>query len=140
VDFADQPRFELGVPGKLRDRLVAAVLAGEKVATTSLLGQFEHADEALPRAGQRYVLVDSAETAVGIVEVLEVRVLRLGDADLQLAIDEGEGFASINAWRTAHDAYWVEHVLPALPDPDRVDDDTMIVVERFRLLGDEPDD
>ena len=128
--------MELGSPGPLRDRLVAAVLRGGKTATSSLLIQYEQAGELLPRPGATRLLVDSDEEAVGEVEIVEVDVVRLGEADLQLALDEGEGFASVAAWREAHEEFWRKEILPDLELPEEwLDDDTMVVVERFRYLA-----
>ncbi len=128
--------FELGMPGPLRDRLVGAVLAGEKVATSSLLLQHEDEGEALPQPGERRLMVDSSSVAVAVVEVLDVYIIRLGDADLQLALDEGEGFRSVEEWRDAHEAFWRECVRPSLRNPEKwsLDDDAEVVVERFRVL------
>ena len=119
--------LELGEPGPLRDRLVEAVLAGVKVATSSLLSDYEEAGEALPRAGETQLLVDSAGRDVATVEIVSVETIRLGDADLGLAADEGEGFGSVEEWRAAHEAFW------AYAGP--LDDDTRVVVERFRVVS-----
>jgi uncharacterized protein YhfF len=69
------------VPGPMRDRLVAAVVAGEKVATSSLLLQYADEGEPLPTAGERRVVIDSSGEEVAVVELLSV--IRLGDADQQ---------------------------------------------------------
>src|SRR5205823_13537109 len=106
--------FELGVPGPMRDRLVAAVLAGEKVATSALLVQYEDEGEPLPTAGEHRVVLGSADEHVAVVELLEVAVIRLGDADEALARDEGEGFRTAGQWRNAHEAFWRSEVLPHL--------------------------
>ncbi|MBV9804603.1 MAG: ASCH domain-containing protein [Solirubrobacterales bacterium] len=127
--------FELGAPGPLRDRLVAAALAGEKIATSSLLAQYEDEGESLPMPGQHWAMVDSAGEEVAVVETLEVSVIRLGDADERLARDEGEGFRSVAEWREAHEGFWRREVLPELRRPPVLDDDTEVVVERFRVLG-----
>ena len=126
--------FELATPGPLRDQLVSAVLAGEKVATTVLLAEYEHDGEPLPKPGQRWAVIDSAGRQVAVVETLEVSVIRLGDADERLAHDEGEGFRSVTEWREAHEGYWREEVLPGLSQPPVLDDDTELMVERFRLV------
>jgi len=129
--------LELGVPGALRDRLVRAVLSGEKVATSSLRLQYEEAGEALPQAGERLAVIDSSGRAVAQVLLTEVRIIRLGDADIELAREEGEGFASVAQWRAAHEVFWRGEVLPFLRAVV-LDQDTEIVVERFRLLGAAP--
>jgi uncharacterized protein YhfF len=44
----DLPVAEFGFPGPLRDKLVEAVLSGEKTATTGLLAAYEYEGEAVP--------------------------------------------------------------------------------------------
>ncbi|MFD3654698.1 ASCH domain-containing protein [Streptomyces sp. NPDC058620] len=123
-------------PGPLRDQLVAAVLAGAKVSTSGLLAEYEAEKEELPPVGERSALIDSDGREVAVVEVTDVRVVRLGDVDLQHAIDEGEGWTTVAEWRASHERFWHgEEMREALGDPDfTVDDDTMIVAERFRVV------
>lgn len=131
--------MDLGTPGPMRDALVASVLSGEKTATSSLLAQYEDSGEPLPRLG-RQELIDSEEQPMACVEIVAVDVIRLGDVDLQLALEEGEGFESVAQWRAAHERFWAEEVRPGLCDPTALplDDDTRVVVERFRLVGPGP--
>ncbi|MFI9212096.1 ASCH domain-containing protein [Streptomyces sp. NPDC053253] len=126
----------LAFPGPLRDRLVAAVLAGEKVATTGLLMEYEVEKEDLPEAGERSALIDSDGREVAVVEITEVHVLPLGEADLRLALGEGEGYRSVAEWRAGHESFWHgEEMREALGDPEFVvDDGTMLVVEWFRVV------
>ncbi|GAA1363155.1 ASCH domain-containing protein [Streptomyces beijiangensis] len=127
--------YLLAFPGPLRDRLVNAVLSGEKVSTTGLLAEFEAEREELPPVGERSALIDSAGMEIAVVEITEVRVLRLGDVDLQHAVDEGEEHGSVAEWRADHERFWHgEDMREALGDPGFVvDDDTMVVAERFRV-------
>ncbi|MFF9686781.1 ASCH domain-containing protein [Streptomyces sp. NPDC014623] len=128
--------FLLAFPGPLRDRLVAAVLSGEKVLTSGLLVEYEAEGEELPPVGERSALIDSGGREVAVVELTEVRVLPLGSVGLRHAIDEGEGYASVAEWRAGHEAFWhSEEMREALGDPSfTVDDGTMIVAERFRVV------
>ncbi|MCX4785703.1 MULTISPECIES: ASCH domain-containing protein [unclassified Streptomyces] len=128
--------FLLAFPGPLRDRLVAAVLAGAKVSTTGLLAEYEAEKEELPPVGERSALINSDGREIAVLEVTEVRVLRLGDVDLQHAIDEGEGDRSVAEWRAGHERFWHgKEMREALGDPEfTVDDDTMVVAERFRVV------
>ncbi|MFC9297364.1 ASCH domain-containing protein [Streptomyces sp. NPDC057011] len=130
------PPYLLGVPGPLRDKLVAAVLSGAKTSTTGLLPEYEAEGGPLPAPGDRGLLVDSRERAVAVVEVTAVSVLRLADVDLQHALDEGEGYASVAEWRASHEAFWhSEPVRAAIGDPGfTVDDDTRVVAERLRVV------
>jgi uncharacterized protein YhfF len=131
------PLAEFGFPGELRDRLVAAILRGEKTATASLRAEYKpEGEDELPSAGQRSVVVDSHGRGVAIIEVTEVRVVPAGDVDEQFARDEGEGFDSVADWRAAHERFWG-------PTPERgaagepaweIDDRTLVVCERFRLV------
>ena len=136
VDLDALPRAYFAFPGPLRDKLVAAILAGAKTSTSSLLVEYAHDNEPLPQAGERSVVVDSDDRPVAVIETTEVRVVRLGDVDLQHAIDEGEGFTTVAQWRNGHERYWHRpESLAALGDPSfRVDDDTEVVAERFRLV------
>jgi uncharacterized protein YhfF len=83
---------EFALPGPLRDRLVGAVLDGTKTTTWSLLAQWESEKEELPDVGERQTLLDSGARPVAVIELVGVDVIRLGDADVRLALDEGEGF------------------------------------------------
>jgi uncharacterized protein YhfF len=131
--------MELGFAGTpLRAQLVDAVLRGEKTATTGLLVDYERDGEPLPVVGERCLLLDAADRGVAVLEVTEVRVLRVGDCELAFARDEGEGFESIAEWRQAHERFWrgyVDEIRTHLHDPAwDVTDDTLMVAERFRVV------
>jgi uncharacterized protein YhfF len=129
----DLPISEYAFPGPLRDLLVAAILAGEKTTTTSLLREYEAEDELLPQPGDRAVVIDSAGHSIGIETIEEVRIARLGDVDLAHAIGEGEGYANVAEWRAGHEGFWhSDDFRAAMNDPDfHVDDETLAVLVRF---------
>lgn len=135
-DFAQLPKAEFAFPGPLRDELVAAILGGAKTSTTALLADYEHNHEPLPEVGERFAVVDSRDLPVAVIEVTQVRVVPLADVDLAHVIDEGEGDTSIAGWRTGHEGFWHSaEVRESLGDPDfTVDDSTLVVLERFRLV------
>jgi uncharacterized protein YhfF len=136
MNLDDLPAAEFAFPGPLRDQLVAAILSGAKTSTSSLLLGYERENEALPQVGQRSAVLDSGGRRVTVIEVTEVRVVRLADVDLQHALDEGEGYESVAQWRSGHERFWHSaEVRAEMGDPDfTVDDDTLVVAERFRLL------
>lgn len=107
-----------------------------KVSTTGLLAEYAAEQEELPAVGERSALIDSDGREIAVVEVTEVRVLRLGDVGLQHVLDEGEGDTSVAQWRAGHERFWHgEEMREALGDPEfTVDDDTLIVAERFRVV------
>jgi uncharacterized protein YhfF len=132
-------KAEFGSPGTtLREQLVSAVLRGEKTATAGLLVDYERDGESLPEVGERQAVVDNDGRDVAVIEITEVRVLRIGDADLSFARDEGEGFESVADWRAAHERYWrgyADEIRAFLDHQDwDVGDDTLFVAERFRLV------
>ncbi|MGC4880375.1 ASCH domain-containing protein [Micromonospora sp. DT43] len=132
----DLPVMEFGFPGPLRDTLVAAIRSGAKTSTSALLLGYEHANEPLPEVGQRSAVVDSDGRRVAVIEVTEVRVVRLADVDLEHALAEGEGDESVAQWRAGHESFWHSaEVRAELGDTGfTVDDDTLVVTKRFRLL------
>jgi uncharacterized protein YhfF len=131
---------EFAFPGPLRDQLVAAIVSGAKTTTTGLAADYEREGEALPRPGERAVVVDSAGEPVMVIETVAVRVIRLADVDLAHALGEGEGYTSIPEWRAAHERFWhSEQMRAAMDDPAfTVDDDTLVVAEEFRIARPAP--
>jgi uncharacterized protein YhfF len=127
-------------PGPLRDELVAAILRGEKTSTCGLLSDYERDGDELPRVGELFQVVDSADQPVAVIQTTQVRVLRVDEIDLEFAIEEGEGFTTVAEWREAHERFWhsyADETRAYLGDPDwHVTDETVIVAERFRLVDD----
>lgn len=128
---------EFAFPGPLRDQLVAAIVSGAKTTTTGVIADYAREDESLPRPGQREIVVDSAGRPVTVIETVAVRVIRLGDVDLEHALGEGEGYTSVAQWRAAHEEFWHSaQMREALNDPSfTVDDDTTVVALKFRVVG-----
>lgn len=134
---AELSTFEFAFPGPLRDALVAAVLDGTKTSTTGLLQDWEIDGDPLPAVGDRSAVVDSAGERVAVIELTGVRVVRLGDVDVDHARDEGEGDDSVASWRAGHESYWHGPDYRGwLGDPDfTVDDDTPAVLQRFKVIS-----
>ena len=127
---------EFGFPGPLRDRLVAAVLAGEKTSTTGLHEEYLREGTRVGAVGDRELVVDSDGRGVAVLETTEIEVKRMGDVDLAFAIDEGEGFESLEDWRAAHVRFFTSPEMVAHLGEPRVaiDDDTLVVCQRFRVV------
>lgn len=113
-------------------------MRGEKTSTSGLLSDFQREHDPLPAVGERFLLIDEQDRGVGIIETTEVRVTTIGDVNLTFAIEEGEGFASVQDWREAHEGFWLSYADETrawLGDPDwRPTAATPIVCERFRLV------
>jgi uncharacterized protein YhfF len=137
-EYASLPIGEFAFPGELRDRLVAAILAGQKTTTSFLHLELEVDGEELPEAGQRQVVIDSSGRPVAVIEMTEIRVLPLGEVDQQHALDEGEGFSGVADWRRGHEEFWHSaEYRAAIGQPAfTVDDGMLMVAQRFRLVED----
>jgi uncharacterized protein YhfF len=136
VEAGDLPVSEFGFPGPLRDKLVAAILRGEKTSTTGLHEEYLREGTPISSIGERSLVVDSEGRGVAMIETTGVAVKRMGDVDLQFAIDEGEEFETLEEWYEAHVRFFTSpELVAALGDPPvPVDDDTLVVCERFRLV------
>ncbi len=130
------PLAEFAFPGPLREKLVAAILSGEKKTTTGLHEEYLREGRPLEEPGQRSLVIDSEGRPVAVIETLEVELRRFADVGLQFAIDEGEGFETVAAWREAHVRFFTSpEMVAALGDPPVViDDDTIVVCETFRVI------
>ncbi len=117
------------------------ILSGAKTSTSALLLGHERDGEPLPTLGELSAVVDSQDRRVAVIELTDVRVVRLADVDLQHALDEGEGDESVAQWRASHEEFWHSaEVRAELGDPAfTVSDETLIVAKRF-LLVHTPDD
>lgn len=130
------PVVEFGFPGELRDWLVAAILSGEKTATCGLLEEYRREGTTPEAVGTRELVVDSEGRGVAVIETTESEIRRMGDVDLAFAHDEGEGFTTVREWYEAHVRFFTSpEMVAALGDPPvAIDDDTLVVCTRFRLV------
>lgn len=121
----------------LGDRLLAAVLRGQKIATSSLAVEYLSGDP-LPRVGERLTLVDHNGGVHGIVETTRVTITPLHLVGDDVAHDEGEGFADAADWRQDHVSYWAEVtdlVRRDAGDPNwELHEAEPVVVHWFRLI------
>jgi uncharacterized protein YhfF len=115
----------------MQHRLTRAALAGEKVATGALLQQ-EYLDQLEPveLPGERQVLLGPEGGAAAIVKVTRVETHRFIDVPWEFARDEGEGFTSIEHWRSGHLSYYEKEGVI-------VSDDSKFVCVWFRIVADQ---
>ena len=137
-DLATLATWGFAFPGPLRDELTGLALAGAKTTTAGLFVEMELDGEVMPTPGTREVLLDSNERPVAVIETVECRVARLADVDDRHAVDEGEGYADAAAFRVAHERFWngyLDELRTRLGDPTfQLDDDTLVVLQRFRIV------
>lgn len=135
--MAETMSFGYNGDGGLGDRLLAAVLRGEKTATCSLAVEYL-SGELLPRVGERLRLVDGNGWPRGVVETTHVTIIPLHLVGDDVAHDEGEGFAGAEEWRRDHIAFWndvTDLVRADAGDPTwQLREAEPVVVHSFRLV------
>lgn len=129
------PTLELGFPGPERDSGVAAILSGRKTALTGLLQILEIANEPVPETRQRISVLDSNGKSAAVIELTEVVVIPISAVDDEYAEAEGRVYGDASEWRRAHEEFFrSEGVREFLGNTPIIDDDTLVVAERFRLV------
>ncbi|HUS54255.1 MAG TPA: ASCH domain-containing protein [Thermohalobaculum sp.] len=81
----------------------AAVLSGEKTATSALAADFGP-DRSIPRAGDLGIVTEYDGTPRAVIAYTDVDRIRFGDVDAGFAIAEGDG--DLAAWRATHLCYY----------------------------------
>ena len=131
------PIGEFAFPGPLRDKLVAAILSGEKTATASLEIEYRAAGEdPHDQLHRREVVVNSEGTPVCIIENTAVELSEFGAIDDAFAQAEGEGFTTAAQWATAHREFWEsEEFREETNRPSfTVTSSTVVVCVRFKVV------
>ena len=64
---------------------------GVKVATASLLWEYDADGEAIPKVGQLSIVTDGDGEPVYIIKSTEVEIRQFNQVDADFAYDEGEG-------------------------------------------------
>jgi uncharacterized protein YhfF len=73
------------------------------------------------------VILDAQGQPLCVIRTTRVDLSRIGDVDEAFALAEGEGDKSLGHWRRAHERFFASL-------GTNVDEDTMVVLERFELL------
>lgn len=128
---------EYAFPGELRDKLVAAILRGDKIATASLLEEYQRVEEPLPKIGDIEVVIDSDENPVCVTRVTEVLCEPFGKVSDAHAIAEGEGFNDAKTWKSGHKEFWTSpEFVAGMGEPKvMIDDDTVVVLVSMEVIA-----
>ena len=120
--------FSFGDAGPMRQRLTRLALTGAKIATAGLWQQdyLDHG-EAIEVVGERQALLGDDDEVVAIIEITRVERHPMRAVPWEFAQAEGEGFESIEHWRSGHASYYAKHNI-------HVDDNTKFVCVWFRVV------
>lgn len=117
--------------GDMATQLALLVRDGPKRATTALAAQHEAEGEPLPNVGDLNVILDGRADPECVIRTTQVEIFRFGDVDEDFARDEGEDDRAPASWRSTHERFFAQ-------TDTRVDNDTLVVLERFELLWPTP--
>lgn len=118
--------FQFGVEA---DWLARLVVEGKKKATTSGYIFYEIEKEALPKAGDYSIVLNSQDEPVAIIEIQSVKVLPMNEVTEDFALAEGEG--DYQYWWDAHEKFFTT----SLKEYNKEFSPNMLVVcERFKKV------
>lgn len=123
--------FMFGNGGELAAECAAAVLAGEKTATSGLLWALDAAEERPPRPGDFSIVLDEHGKPVCVIETIEASVRRFDEVDEQFAWEYGEGERTLSWWRSALWSYYARECAQHGWKPS---ERMPLVCERFRVV------
>src|SRR5438045_5864746 len=83
--------FRFGTTSKDATEIAALALAGVKTSTGSLQWTYDAEGRPPPAPGQFSIVLNGDDRPVGVIETVEVRMLRLDEVDASFAFDGGEG-------------------------------------------------
>ncbi|MEK3977436.1 ASCH domain-containing protein [Psychrobacillus sp. FSL K6-2684] len=115
--------------GALADWLANLVVEGKKTATTSGFVFYELEKEAIPQAGEYYIVLNGQDDPVAVIQVQSVEVVPMNEVTEDFALAEGEG--DYQFWWEAHEKFFTE----ALKEYDKEFSPEMLVVcEQFEKV------
>ena len=101
LDIPEYDAYYYGYP-EAADEILAALLRGDKRATTGLRCLYELEQEPLPKVGQYSVILDSNGLPHCITRIINIEITKFRDISEEYAFIEGEGDKSLKYWKDAH--------------------------------------
>src|SRR4051812_47433862 len=92
--------------GASADWLADLVVEGKKTATTSGFVFYELEKEAIPQAGEYYIILSGEEVPVAVIQIQSVEVVPMNEVTEEFALAEGEG--DYRFWWDAHEKFFTE--------------------------------
>ncbi|PUB24284.1 uncharacterized protein YhfF [Promicromonospora sp. AC04] len=124
--FGDEP--------ELAEKLLGAVLAGDKTATSSALWDYDDEGAPLPVIGELSILLDGERHPRALIRTTSVETTTFEEVDEDFAAAEGEGDRTLESWRADHEAFWRR----TLAEGREFAQDMPVVCEQFELLYPKP--
>ena len=102
-DIAYKDAFQFGASA---DWLADLVMEGKKTATTSGYVFYEFENEAIPQAGEYYIILNGRDESVAVIRIQSVEVMPMNEVTEDFALAEGKG--DYEYWWGAHEAFFTE--------------------------------
>ena len=128
LEVLPPPAWAFGAEPEQADRLLRLVLEGTKTATASAREDYDAEGEPLPAAGSMSILLDGSDRPRALIVTTEVDVVPFDQVSEEHARAEGEGDATLAAWREEHERFFTESA------PSGFRPDMPVVLERFSVL------
>ena len=101
MEIPEYDAYSYGYP-EMADEILAALLRGDKRATTGLKCLYELEKEPIPQVGQYSVILDGKGLPRCITRITKVEMTPFKDITEEYAFIEGEGDKSLSWWKEAH--------------------------------------
>lgn len=121
------PAWSFGDNPELADGLLAAVLAGEKTATSS--SHWEYGDDVpLPQVGELSIILDGDGHPRALIRTTSIDIVPFDEVTAEFAAAEGEDDRTLESWRAGHRDYFTRVLVG-----HEFREDMPVVCERFEL-------
>jgi 5-formyltetrahydrofolate cyclo-ligase len=116
----------------ITDSLIQLYLGGKKWAGSSIVQDFESAGDPLPRVGNYWIVLDSAERPRLLLKTVRVEIHAFEEITAEIARAEGEGDLSVEHWKKSHGEHYAPHL--AGWGVSRLSD-ARVITEFFEILA-----
>ena len=116
---------------EMAEELGALVMAGKKVATTSLYRAYKGHEEELPQVGAFDIVLDGKGEPLCVIENRALWICHFNEVDERHAFEEGEGDQSMDYWKREHIRFFSKYD-EEMGVPFSEED--LVVCERFQKV------
>jgi len=117
--------------GVIPDELAKMVVVGRKTTTTSTYAGYEARNESIPHIGKCSIILDSKDKPVGIIEVINVKVMPMNEVPMGHRANEGDCGADGELWWDVHEEYFTSILAER---GEAFSEDMLVVCEEFKLI------
>ncbi|WP_454084961.1 ASCH domain-containing protein [Georgenia sp. Marseille-Q6866] len=131
IGAVQPPAWSFGSDPREADSLLGLVLSGRKTATSSAAQPYAVRGESVPRPGDLSIILDGSGRPRALIVTTAIEVVPYSAVDAAHAAAEGEGDLSLEHWQAVHAPFFAAELGEV---GLAFDDDSEVVLERFRLL------